>query len=325
MILTSRTTASAAKYATYQMPPPFDWFPHMDRTLVNQGELLCVSTGKPHEYTMRSIVPNALAGASDVTKFGYMATGTINAGNNMLYRAMDVLRIQPYGQMTALGGRVPGRININTIQDKRVWDSWLDQQAWNGFTQADVTTMWTSMIGSRTPTMQARYTTYNTTPPVATGAVQLQDTGGASYTTPIPGTSVYDSTNGTRPPVPAVRSANLCEGYVCLRRRQRSLDRYPGSWRCDPDRFQLARQRAPLPADGRVAEDPQQHDDREPHVCRVGNHWLLRLQHSIAAGTQPVLGAEYYSTVPGDLRRKYFSVVDRTMVGLDASSIVAVR
>ena len=63
-----------------------------------------------------------------------------------LYRALDLLRIQPYGHQTALGGRIHGKINLNTIQDKRIWDALFDQQNGNGFTQAQIDAMWTALI-----------------------------------------------------------------------------------------------------------------------------------------------------------------------------------
>jgi hypothetical protein len=285
---------------------PVDWLPHLDRQLLNQTELLQVSMGRPHEYTLRSIVPNALAGgANDVSKFGYTAAATINSTTspNMLYRALDVLRIQPYGQMTALGGRVPGRININTIQDKRVWDALYDAQSWNGFTQTDVTNMWTQMIGTRTPSvLQATNQRYSPS------GVALTDTSGSTYVTPVPGQSVYDTTAGTgdRPFLPFNGGSGLLTDTLV---RGGTLVTLPNA---GPHPYQQSE----------ALRKIMNNTTTVSHTFAV---WVTVGYFDYNAptpGATPVLGAEYYSVVPGDLRRKYFSVVDRSMVGLDPSSVL---
>jgi hypothetical protein len=295
---------------------PFDWLPQMDRPLINQIELLHVSMGKPHELTLRFIVP----GGTDVSKFGYTAATYMNASTTMLYRALDVLRIQPYGQMTALGGRVPGKVNINTITDKRVWDALFDAQSWNAFTGTgatnDVTNLWNTMIASRTPTMQPRFDNQYTGPGQNR---QLQDTNGASYKTPIASGSVYDGNGGTDRPFVSFGSPTYGGGGFA----------YPsGSGLNDT----LLRSGTILSNLTNVGTSPHPYQQAEA-LRKIWNS-TTTVSHSFAVwvtvgyfdfnapmpGATPVLGAEYYSVVPGDLRRKYFAVVDRSLVGLDPAN-----
>ena len=134
---------------------PYDWFIHLDRQVINQLELLHVSAGKPHEQTLQFIVPNTLLAGTgkDVVKYAGAAqwlpavaphpyaTPTPTGTPSGLHRAFELLRVQPYGQ-TAFGGRLPGRININTIQDKRVWDALFDAQPATASRRLQVGAMW---------------------------------------------------------------------------------------------------------------------------------------------------------------------------------------
>lgn len=154
---------------------PFDWLVHFDRPLVNPLELLHVQGVKPHEVTQYTLLPPAAGGTvarkwvGNVPWFGVQgptdpqpgqpvtdpgsglpapaAVGSTNAG---LYRALDLLRVKPWVYGAAVGGRLHGRVNLNTVQDRRVLLGLLDPQGGNAFTDAEVNALWTTLFGSRT-------------------------------------------------------------------------------------------------------------------------------------------------------------------------------
>jgi len=299
---------------------PYDWLVHLDRPLINPTELLHVSYGKPHELTLQFITPNGTpqnAGA-DINKFsGSLQTVALTNTIPQLYRALDLLRIQPYGNMTAAGGRLPGRINLNTIQDKRVWDALFDAQIGNGFTQADVDTMWTGLMQSRTLNLNNRTD--------ATGAVN---------SCPIPGSSVYDTnTNaGDRPflpfgvaNVPAVAPGPPPPPF------------YAGGSGIGDTVLRGINPATGLPW---ILTNNGTHPYQKAEALRKIWNNTTTVSHSFAvwvtvgyfevesetpspialpAGGNAVfvrLGKEYYDKVPGDMRHKFFAIVDRSNVTL---------
>jgi hypothetical protein len=345
---------------------PFDWITHLDRTLINQTELLHVTTGRPYEFTMRSIAPNTPNGvnATDVTKFGNTLGAAMLAGGNSLYRALDVLRITPYGQMTALGGRVPGKVNINTIQDKRVWDAVFDPQlAYNSFTITDVTNMWypstppktpaTTLLTTRTRSLTAKYSLSYPTSGNPTAPNQLTDTSGLPYQTPVPGPSVYDTTvvNSAAGPIKGTDRPFLPFGAPSFTNGGLAFSSGSGLFSDT-----LLRNGGAGPAqspfiftasNSGVGSPPYDYSTSlsnyvaHPYVqaeaLRKITNSTTTVSHTFAVwvtvgyfdynrtgnnnASKPVLGAEYYNIVPGDLRRKFFAVVDRSMVGLDPGSV----
>ncbi len=92
-----------------------------------------VGTGRP---TFNFTPPHSVAGPSP----------TYNISGNGLFRALEVLRVKPWGYGLPVGGRVPGKININTVQDPRVLQALLDPQAANGFNSTIVDNLWTTYI-----------------------------------------------------------------------------------------------------------------------------------------------------------------------------------
>ena len=72
-----------------------------------------------------------------------------------LYRALEVLQVKSRVHDTPVGGRVAGKVNVNTLWDRKVFDALLDQNAGSGFTALEVDTMWTEFVQSRTPAYPA--------------------------------------------------------------------------------------------------------------------------------------------------------------------------
>jgi hypothetical protein len=176
---------------------PFDWLVHMDRKLQNQLELMHVQAVAPHRVTQLFLYPTQITGAGGaaVTPAMVRDTGLVpwfwptadpnNPGNanfephpwsgtqvnavfpnvtngqtdHGLFRALDLLRVRPYGYGVPLAGKVHGKVNINTIQDRRLLLALLDPPTFNNaatangnrFTDQDVDNLWATLMGSRTP------------------------------------------------------------------------------------------------------------------------------------------------------------------------------
>jgi hypothetical protein len=320
---------------------PYDWFVHLDRPLINQMELLHVTGVKPHEATLQFMVPKAPAlGPQDVLKyvgtapwlqnFPITASGasqyTLGAAPaaNALYRALDVLRVQPFGYSTS--GRVMGKININTIQDKRVWDALFDASIGNGFTKADVDQMWNALILSRTGRMEPR---------LDAAGQQLVDAGdyqaavsvpGAPYLTPVPRESVYDmNTVADGGGVPYDRpflpfgAPQLAAGSTFAFGHGPGID----------DTLLRRDQNTGQPLIAAMASNPPHPYQRAEAVRKILNNtttvsnvfavWVTVGYFQVVPGTngEDSWGPEYFVEVPGDARQKLFAIVDRTRIGLD--------
>src|SRR5262249_686993 len=93
--------------------------------------------------------------------------------------------VKPWGYAAALGGRVHGRINLNTAQDARVLAAAADPQSGNGFTPGDATGLWGAVVGSPTSATNAsddRTYAHQTRYPAD----------GRPVTVPVPGRTVDD-------------------------------------------------------------------------------------------------------------------------------------
>lgn len=183
---------------------PFDWMPHFDRPLLNVLELLEVRGGKPFELTQHFLrepaPPSPAVVRRDVGLIPWIkldpTDATFSRTGHGLYRALDLLRVKSLAYGGALGGRVPGRININTVQDPRVLRALLDAPTTaaaggNLFADAEVfggagNDLWTRLIGSRTPNIDT---------------VNRKYVDGTAIPVPIPGRTFDDDpTNGTDRP-----------------------------------------------------------------------------------------------------------------------------
>jgi hypothetical protein len=347
---------------------PFDWLTHMDRPLVNPIELMQVTADKPHELTQHFVTPN---GANGVNKFiGTLRTYLLNPQpvlpvqpvppqpiytqpafyqppfnqglpNNpydlvymQLYRAPDLLRTQPYGQQTALGGRVPGKININTISDIRVWRALLDDNGFNTFSGM-VDNWWYNLGAPATSLMPSRTMNF----------VTRTDMSGNTYYVPVPGPSVYDTgtQTGDRPFLPfGVSTVPLTAGSPVLAagtgiddtllRRVQPQSVLPGA--VPPGTPPLLS----VPA----ANHPYQQDEAIRKIMNstttVSNTfavWLTVGYFEVDPGSEAAIpagwpagvpyqgtwGKEFYRDAPGDGRHKFFFIVDRTQLGFDPSQI----
>lgn len=322
---------------------PYDWLVHLDRPLINSSELLHVFIGKPHELTLRFLTPSG-GMPNTVQKYertvqaalvGSLSLPSTDPRHNA-YRALEFLRVRPHGHMAAFGGRLAGRVNINTIQDKRVWDALFDPHVWNGFTQADVDRWWNQLIGTRTVTLINRPDAHNS---------------GVPHPTPQPGATIYDFGAATHPLVmgnppldrpflpfgvahnPAVNGGMGIRDTI-LRLFPNTNPPYP------PNSLPSI---AVLPPPLGTATHPYQIAEGLRKVLNS----ITTVSHCFAVyvtvgyfevesesnlpltlpGGQPAkfyqLGREYYREIPGDTRHKFFAIVDRSTVGLDPAALAA--
>ena len=109
----------------------FDWLTHLDRKLISPMELLNVSGVKPHELThwfQSGSTQSASANASL-----HLARWTNGSGR--LYRFFEFATTGSLQAGYSLGGRVPGKININTMgpSDWEIFFAICDAQQGNSF------------------------------------------------------------------------------------------------------------------------------------------------------------------------------------------------
>jgi hypothetical protein len=130
----------------------YSWLVHMNRPVINQMELLHVSGYKPHLLTQMfmTLPTNPNSGApTPAGMFTHRAPWL--QSNAMIYRALEFFEGGLRPQWTPIGGRFPGRINLNTVWDVDTFNALCSQMGINYFTQQGVTDVYNKMIASRTP------------------------------------------------------------------------------------------------------------------------------------------------------------------------------
>jgi hypothetical protein len=90
----------------------YDWPFFANRLLISPGELLNVSGYKPHQLTQMFVQPNPNNGQPPL-RFMHKAPWFDPAA--YIYRSLEFFEAGLRPQWAPLGGRFPGRININTI------------------------------------------------------------------------------------------------------------------------------------------------------------------------------------------------------------------
>ena len=271
---------------TRTLMTPYDWYVQMDRPLINQIELFQVCDTPPYRVTDQFITFNSTLAASNGSLPG-VAYGTGHARwryvDDGLARALEYLTVKPYTSSVPHGGRLPGQINLNVVQDQRVIQGLFDPQTGNSFDTNFVNnTVWSQWMASRTPLQQ--FYQPNGYPAQSSGRCLRRAC--------------------TTPTVPTSRS---CRSVLRRLRRVGSLRLHRQSATSGTDSTILRRIRAwPTPARGHIstrtraarpphrrstrrpprwpelhagragAEDPEQHDHRQPHLPRVPDDRLLQ-------------------------------------------------
>ena len=107
---------------------------------------------RPHELTQQfRSVDNPLFSKAPSKDYNYRAAAAFLDPSSRLYRVFEFLETHNRAAGTAVGGRIPGRININTIWDVDTFLALCDAQPSNAFTTDFVNSLFQNMIASRTP------------------------------------------------------------------------------------------------------------------------------------------------------------------------------
>jgi hypothetical protein len=134
---------------------PFNWLVHLDRQVISPIEVMHTSGFHPHEVTQQFYSTPEGGGLSPYQhvapwwQYPNLPSGHAEAAR--LYRALEFFEAHDRCAGMTAGGRLPGKININTIFDKETFDALCDANKGNGFNQANVNTAWTALLNSRTP------------------------------------------------------------------------------------------------------------------------------------------------------------------------------
>lgn len=127
----------------------FDWLTHLDRPLTSPLELLSVSGCQPYQLTQRFVIPNEMGGLLKLKhqhRVPWLDEGLSGGGSHRLYRLFDFIETGSQAAGIAVGGRLPGRINLNTIWDPEILQALADPQTSNHFNEADVNELFTRLV-----------------------------------------------------------------------------------------------------------------------------------------------------------------------------------
>lgn len=165
--VTTSTVINTFGYANYPLPPSaqYDWLVHLDRPPISPMELLHVSSCQPYQLTQLFIkgsdnltnaanTTNPPSAANALNMFGHYApwfdappTGvtmncpwwfdsTLTAGSqsHRLYRLFEFLESGDRAYSVNGLGRIPGKVNINTIWDPETLQALIDANPSIGIT-----------------------------------------------------------------------------------------------------------------------------------------------------------------------------------------------
>jgi hypothetical protein len=133
----------------------YDWLTHLDRRPNSPLELLQVSGYQPHQLTQRFVCPGP---DGQVVKFNHRAPWldegrAAGAASHRLYRLFEFLDVGTGAAGVAPAGRVPGRINLNTVWDPETLRAICDAQPANYFRGSDVDQLFAQFLYDPTGTV----------------------------------------------------------------------------------------------------------------------------------------------------------------------------
>ena len=273
-----------------QFDPNFDHFVHLDRPLVSVIEAMQVGFYKPHEFTHRFAVSDGMGGR---LRFQHLNIGgiswTSNGPGQTLYRVLEFFTINGWTAGSGHGGRVPGRINVNTVTEQEVFNALVDPQPGNLFTPAEANTVVTTMNG-------ARFTTDSALP------------GG-----PIPNSyhAFGEATQIGSPLFGAGIARTLLNGHL-----QVNTATTPNPY-FHKELLSKIRNNATTRSNTfAVWMTIGYFEVRNYNPNKPWKTWdPAKNRYHL-----PILGRELYLNGPGDLRNKFFAIIDRTAITVDPSN-----
>ncbi len=284
---------------------PAEWLTHMDRPLINQMELLHVPGVKPHELTYKFTTGNTGA----PVYHQHVAQWT--SATVPLYRALELLNVKTWMNGVANGGRTPGKINVNAIWDKRVLQSLLDPQGSNGFTSADIDTIWTNLF----TTASSAATRTKNFPDVSKTFDEYDELAGDNrdqLDRPFKSLGVAAFVPGGLMPLDtANRSTGLGDTILRSGMPPGTPAIFGGVGTHPYQKAEMLR---------KMQNNITTTTDTYMVVMTVG-YFEVRNTGTISPTNPVVLGKEVFDEIPGDMRAKFFAVVDRSMLGTAANPI----
>jgi hypothetical protein len=134
----------------------FDWMVHPDRQVISPMELLNVAAVKPHELTY-FFQNDQTASAQQFSHYPSPHLAPWFTETTRLWRFFEFVTSGNMTDGLAPGGRIPGRININTMGAQEIWRAICDAQAGNifridpGNPDSAIDPIFTALIAQRTP------------------------------------------------------------------------------------------------------------------------------------------------------------------------------
>ncbi len=119
----------------------YDWLVHLDRPLISPMELLEVAGCQPHQLTHRFVTEEG--------PFNHRPPWFDQT--RRLYRVLEFLETRSRAAGVGVGGRLPGKVNLNTIWDPETFRALCDPQPANNFTMAEVNAIFERLLQQRTP------------------------------------------------------------------------------------------------------------------------------------------------------------------------------
>jgi hypothetical protein len=129
---------------------PRVWLTHLDRYVISPFELLNVSGFRPHQLTHKFITGNG----PHQHLVPWFDQDLAPGSSHRLYRLFAYLDVHDRSYGVSPRGRLPGKINLNTIWDYEVFAALCDPQSSNYFTEADVQAAWRALLATRSPGLQ---------------------------------------------------------------------------------------------------------------------------------------------------------------------------
>jgi hypothetical protein len=121
---------TAAVTSTPNIDVPFDWLIHLDRAPATVTELLNVSAVAPHQLTQRFITgqydSNDVVARQLQAEAKYQHLAPWRDQNARLFRALEFFTVGDRSPYPGTGGRVAGKMNINTMLDRYPADAAAD-------------------------------------------------------------------------------------------------------------------------------------------------------------------------------------------------------
>lgn len=334
------SAAGAAATGDPTLQVPFEWMVHMDRPLVNAMEATFAAAVPSHQLTQvfldlagmkqKHLAPWTPEHAAPLAaELKVPAADLVNQA--ALYRALELLSVKPWTYGTPNAGKVAGKININLVWDPRVLWALADPQSGNFFSQTDLfnpvdlrdpKTVYGRLMEARrgtTPPAQAIQRAFDPANPTTnintwawTQVPGQFDTPIRSFGTAVP--NAYDPTifpGTTRPNTLGVNSTPA----RTVTHPSDNVERGLFSVELAPQlQHPFLRQEVLRKIENNLTTTT----DTFAVYMTVG-FFEVTNSPPYNVNNRPALGKELFKDMPGDLRQRFFAVIDRTNLTIDGS------